>query len=163
MVRDLAIGASNSWCLSFDNLSRIPSWLSDTLCRMSTGGGFATRELFSDQEEILFEIQRPVILTSIEEIAPRSDLLDRCLVVSLPPPSRKTSAFRNRPCSGNLNEHAPAFWGLCLMPFRRPSRTMPWSLSRPCRAWPTSQFGSRLQSPDWDGLQGRFSVLTGTT
>lgn len=82
-ARDLMITANNSWCLSYDNLSHIPPWLSDALCRLSTGGGFATRELYTDQDEIIFDAQRPVLLTSIEDVATRSDLLDRCLVIWL--------------------------------------------------------------------------------
>ncbi len=82
--RDLMIGANNSWCLAYDNLSFVPAWLSDALCRLSTGGGFATRELYTDQDEIIFDAMRPVLLTSIEEVATRSDLLDRCLIVWLP-------------------------------------------------------------------------------
>jgi len=82
--RDLVIAANNSCCLAYDNLSHVPPWLSDALCRMSTGGGFATRELCTDQDEVIFQSQRPVLLTSIEEVATRSDLLDRCLVVWLP-------------------------------------------------------------------------------
>ena len=81
---DLMIAADNSWCLAYDNLSHVPPWLSDALCRLSTGGGFATRELYTDQDEVIFDSQRPVLLTSIEEVATRSDLLDRCLVVWLP-------------------------------------------------------------------------------
>jgi len=81
---DLMIAANNSRCLSFDNLSRVPSWLSDALCRLSTGGGYATRELYSNLDEVIFDLQRPVLLTSIEEVATRSDLLERCLIVSLP-------------------------------------------------------------------------------
>ncbi|MBI3465504.1 MAG: hypothetical protein HY000_20985 [Planctomycetes bacterium] len=82
--RDLMIAANNSWCLAYDNLSHVPPWLSDAVCRLSTGGGFATRELYTDQDEVIFDSQRPVLLTSIEEVATRSDLLDRCLFVSLP-------------------------------------------------------------------------------
>jgi hypothetical protein len=82
--RDLMIAANNAWWLAYDNLSRVPPWLSDAFCRLSTGGGFATRELFTDQEEVIFDSQRPVLLTGIEEVAKRSDLLDRCLVVWLP-------------------------------------------------------------------------------
>ncbi len=82
--RDLMIAANNSWCLAYDNLSHVPPWLSDAMCRLSTGGGFATRELYTDQDEIIFDSQRPVLLTSIEEVATRSDLLDRCLIVWLP-------------------------------------------------------------------------------
>jgi hypothetical protein len=65
-------------------LSHVPPWLSDALCRLSTGGGFATRELYTDQDEVIFDSQRPLLLTNIEEVATRSDLLDRCLIVWLP-------------------------------------------------------------------------------
>lgn len=82
--RDMMIAASNGWCVAFDNLSRIPMWLSDSLCRLATGGGFATRQLYADDEEILFDAQRPALFTGIEEVGTRPDLLDRALVISLP-------------------------------------------------------------------------------
>jgi hypothetical protein len=80
---DLAIAASNSQVVGYDNLSAIPRWLSDALCRLATGGGFATRELYTDSDEALFDFQRPVILTGIEELAVRGDLADRSLLVDL--------------------------------------------------------------------------------
>ena len=46
--RDLAIAAGNAWVLAFDNLSGIRDQLSDALCRLATGGGFATRMLYTD-------------------------------------------------------------------------------------------------------------------
>lgn len=82
--RDLMIGASNGWVLALDNLSRMQPWLSDGLCRLATGGGFAVRELYSDSDEVILEAQRPVILTGIEELATRGDLLDRALILYLP-------------------------------------------------------------------------------
>jgi hypothetical protein len=42
---DLMIAAQNGWILALDNLSHLPPWLSDALCRLATGTGFATREL----------------------------------------------------------------------------------------------------------------------
>jgi hypothetical protein len=84
-VRDLMIAAQNSWAVVFDNLSTLPPWLSDALCRLATGGGFATRELYSDADEVIFESERPIILTGIESVVTRADLLDRTLVVELPP------------------------------------------------------------------------------
>ena len=78
------IAASNGWIISFDNLSHVPSWLSDALCLLATGGGFSTRELYTDSEEVLFDAQRPVILNGIEELASRGDLLDRTIVLYLP-------------------------------------------------------------------------------
>jgi hypothetical protein len=84
-VRDVMIAATNSWMVAFDNLSELPPWLSDCLCRLSTGGGFSTRELYSDMDEMIFSAQRPALLNGIEEIVTRGDLLDRSLLLDLPP------------------------------------------------------------------------------
>ena len=83
-VRDLMIAAQNGWALVFDNLSRIREWTSDALCRMSTGGGFSTRELYSDTDEVILEATRPVMITGITELGDREDLLDRTIQVVLP-------------------------------------------------------------------------------
>ena len=83
--RDLMISANNSRLVCLDNLSRINPRLSDSLCCLSTGGGFATRRLFSDAQEALFVAQRPVLLTGIDDLAERGDLLDRSLILTLPP------------------------------------------------------------------------------
>lgn len=83
-TRDLVIAAKNAWIPAFDNLSHIPTVLSDDLCRLATGGGFGTRELYTDDEEVLFDAQRPIIVTGIEDLATRGDLLDRALLVELP-------------------------------------------------------------------------------
>ena len=84
-TRDLMIAATNGWILGLDNLSRLPTWLSDSICRLSTGGGFATRELYTDAEEVIFDAQRPVILNAIEDLATRGDLLSRAIILRLPP------------------------------------------------------------------------------
>ncbi len=81
---DLVIAANNSWLIAFDNLSTIPAWLSDALCRLATGGGLSKRTLYTESEETIFSLTRPAMLTSIEDVASRSDLLDRCLVAHLP-------------------------------------------------------------------------------
>lgn len=81
--RDLFIAAGNGHVLAFDNLSGLPASISDTLCRLATGGGFAVRQLYSDQEEVLFEAARPIILNGIEDIVTRSDLADRAIFVRL--------------------------------------------------------------------------------
>ena len=51
--RELFIAASNVHVLAFDNVSGLPPWLSDTLCRLTSGGAFSIRRLFTDQDEIL--------------------------------------------------------------------------------------------------------------
>jgi hypothetical protein len=82
--RDLMIAATNAWLVAFDNLSHIQPWLSDALCRLATGGGFSTRVLYTDEEERIFEAERPILLTGIEEVATRADLLDRLVIRQLP-------------------------------------------------------------------------------
>ena len=82
--RDVMIGALTSHVVALDNLSGLPAWLSDALCRIATGGGLATRTLYSDLDETLIDVSRPILLTGIEQPATRGDLLDRALVVSLP-------------------------------------------------------------------------------
>jgi len=81
---DLVIAARNSWTIGLDNLSSLPVWLSDALCRLATGGGLGTRQLYSDADESLFDVQRPVILNGITSLAERGDLQDRCIPITLP-------------------------------------------------------------------------------
>ncbi len=83
--RDLFIAASNGHVLAFDNVSGLPTWISDTLCRLATGGGFAVRQLYTDQDEVLFDAARPVILNGIEDIVTRPDLADRAVFLTLEP------------------------------------------------------------------------------
>ena len=93
--RDLFIAATNSHLLTFDNVSGLSSWISDTLCRLATGGGFAVRQLYTDQDEKIFNATRPVILNGIEDIVTRPDLADRGLFLQLQPipeASRRTEA-----------------------------------------------------------------------
>src|SRR5262249_30177683 len=77
--RDLVIAATNGWLIALDNLSHLPDWLSDGLCCLATGSGFATRELYTDADEAIFAARRPVVLNGIEEVATRGDLLDRAI------------------------------------------------------------------------------------
>jgi hypothetical protein len=84
-VRDIMIAATSGYVVALDNISRLQPWLSDALCRLSTGGGFSTRQLYTDGDEIIFDAMRPAILTGISTIATRGDLVDRAIVVTLPP------------------------------------------------------------------------------
>jgi len=111
--RDLVVAAMNCWALSFDNLSGVPAWLSDGLCRMSTGGGFGTRQLYGDFEEVVFEGQRPVILNGIGDLAARPDLADRSIAISLPPiPEDKR--FTEKDWNAKFEAVAPEIFGAIL-------------------------------------------------
>ena len=81
--QDMFISAQNSHVLAFDNVSNISTSVSDVLCRLATGGGFATRQLYSDSAETIFHASRPIILNGIEDIVSRSDLADRTIFLHL--------------------------------------------------------------------------------
>jgi hypothetical protein len=82
--RDLFIAANNQHVVALDNLSHLQPWLSDALCTIATGGGYSTRRLYTDTDEVNFQVIRPIILNGIEDIATRGDLMDRSIIVYLP-------------------------------------------------------------------------------
>ena len=83
-IRDLMIAATNCKVMSFDNVSHLPDWMPDALCRLSTGAAFSTRELYSDAEEVFLKAKRPVIINGIPDLASQADLLDRAILLHLP-------------------------------------------------------------------------------
>jgi hypothetical protein len=152
--RDLFIAANNGHLLAFDNVSGLPAWISDTLCRLATGGGFAARQLFTDQDEILFDAARPVILNGIEDIVTRPDLADRALFLTLEaipeerrlPEQELRAAFENeRPrILGALLDAAVT--GLRMLPTTRLER-LPrmadfalWATACETAIWPAGTF-----------------------
>ena len=93
--RDVYIAASHAHVLGLDNLSGVPDWLSDALCGLATGGGFATRSLYTDEDETLFAGARPILLNGIAAVGHRSDLRDRLLPVTLPEALEDRGALRS--------------------------------------------------------------------
>jgi hypothetical protein len=73
--RELMIAANNGYLLAFDNLSGLPA-CSDAL---ASGSSFAVRQLYTDDEEVLFEAARPILLNGIEDVISRPDLGDRAI------------------------------------------------------------------------------------
>jgi hypothetical protein len=85
--RDLFIAAHNSHVLAYDNISSLPPWLADSFCRIATGGGFATRELYENLEEVLLDAIRPLVLNGINDLVSRADLTDRAILLNLEHPT----------------------------------------------------------------------------
>jgi hypothetical protein len=82
-LRQVAAAALGRWVLSYDNLTHLTPEQQDLLCCVSTGAGYSHRTLYTDLEESFLEFRRPQILTGIDLVPTRSDLLDRCLIVRL--------------------------------------------------------------------------------
>ncbi|WP_394752802.1 hypothetical protein [Crenothrix sp.] len=83
-IDSLLVSACNNYMVVLDNLSGLSPELSDALCRLSTGGGIDKRQLYSDGEQFLIEIQRPVLINGIDDIATRPDLAERSIIINLP-------------------------------------------------------------------------------
>lgn len=82
-----AIMAQNNMVVALDNLSTLHTWLSDVLCRISTGSGYTTRALYENDQEIVFNARRPILINGIEDgIISQGDLLNRTMMVTLSPP-----------------------------------------------------------------------------
>ena len=82
--------------LNLDNVSSIPTWLSDALCRASGGGGLAKRALYTDKGEVLTRSVRSVILNGITAEPRRPDMLRRCVFFVVDPETKKVDPQRLR-------------------------------------------------------------------
>jgi hypothetical protein len=109
-LRDLFIAAKNSWVLAFDNLSYIRAETSDIFCQISTGGGYATRTLYANDEETLFSVKRPMLFNGIENVAVRGDLADRAIILSLLPIS-DAKRKSEEDFWTDVDKHLPAILG----------------------------------------------------
>jgi hypothetical protein len=138
--RDLFIAARNGHLLAFDNISGLPGWISDTLCRLATGGGFAVRQLYSDQDEVLFDAARPLILNGIEDMVTRPDLADRAIFLNLRAIPEETR-LPERALWAAFERDRPRLLGALLDGVAAGLRNLPQSGSSGCRAWLTSRSG----------------------
>jgi hypothetical protein len=75
--------AFNSWALCLDNVSTIPPWLSDTLCKAVTGDGIVDRALYTDDDVVVLSFRRVLAMTTIDAGALAGDLAERLLMLEL--------------------------------------------------------------------------------
>lgn len=85
-MREFAIHANHNYCVFLDNLSRLPEWLSDALCRLVTGEGYSERKLYTDEDEIIFKYKRAAAISGVNVVINRGDLFDRTLIFELQQP-----------------------------------------------------------------------------
>jgi hypothetical protein len=82
---DVLIMASNSYLIVLDNLEYLSNEMSNIFCRVATGGGISHRILYTDDDEKIYDISRPVIFNGIEELTERADFIERALILYLKP------------------------------------------------------------------------------
>lgn len=84
-VEDVWVGAMNCHLVSFENISHLSYEYQDALCVLATGGAHATRTLYTNQDETVLELRKPIILNGISVNVTAQDLLDRSIHIELPP------------------------------------------------------------------------------
>ena len=86
-----------------DNLSTLPAWLSDSLCRLATGAGFVKGKLYTDDDDMAYDLKSVTGFSSVSQIIWKPDLLNRNLIFELGrfpkdqqiPESKLIKAFAN--------------------------------------------------------------------
>jgi len=157
----LAAVAMSRHVLAFDNLSHVPEWLSDALSSLATGAGWGGRKRYTDHDVSEVEAKRPVIFNGITEVATRSDLLDRCLVVTLQPIA-EDDRREEKDLWRDVSSIAPDTLGALLTAVSAALRHRsdvkgPWPRMADFAAWVTAaEHGDALP---WE--QGRFREVYG--
>lgn len=82
-INDFVVSALRHWFLPLDNLSVLPEWMSDSICRACTGDGISKRELYTDCDEVIFNFRRIIGINGISLVVDRPDLLDRAILLEL--------------------------------------------------------------------------------
>jgi hypothetical protein len=82
--QDVWVGAYNCHLVSFENISFLPPSLQDLLCVLATGGAHAARTLYTNKEETIIQLCKPIVINGIVVNVTAQDLLDRCLHIELP-------------------------------------------------------------------------------
>lgn len=82
-VREFVQVADQHAFLFFDNVSGISTKVSDALARASTGGSFSTRGLYTNNDRVVYQIQKPIALNGINQVVMKPDLLDRSILIKM--------------------------------------------------------------------------------
>ena len=84
-AEDWVTAVNASWVVGLDNLSgSVPQWLSDSMCRASTGDGDVRRALFTNSDVSVIAFRRVVMFNGIDVVITQGDLADRVLHARLP-------------------------------------------------------------------------------
>jgi hypothetical protein len=75
--------AYHNHVIYYDNLKYIPNWFSDEVCKIVTGVGSTKRKLYSDDEDIVYELKRCLGVNGINISLTEPDALDRSILIEL--------------------------------------------------------------------------------
>ena len=64
----------------YDNIKHLPPWFSDEACKAITGVGSSKRRLYSDDEDIIYDYKRCIMISGINNSLTEPDALDRSIL-----------------------------------------------------------------------------------
>jgi hypothetical protein len=83
-IEDVFTCAGNNHMVAYENLSYLPAKIQDAFCTIATGGGSGGRALFTNGDEYLIEVKRPIIINGIPSLITAQDLTERSIHLELP-------------------------------------------------------------------------------
>jgi hypothetical protein len=98
----------------FDNMSRMPEWLSNALCRAATGTAGLKRELYTNDDDIIYQYKRAIGFNGIALAANRADLLDRSFIVEIESVTDETRRTLEDDIMPELERIKPQLFGFIL-------------------------------------------------
>ena len=81
---DFIINLAHNYYNAYDNVRKIPQWLSNDICAATTGAGFSMRTLYTTAEETYLKFKRCFALSSIGASLTEDDALERCISIKHP-------------------------------------------------------------------------------
>lgn len=83
-IEDIYVTAGMNWLVSYENISYLSQQTQDAFCILATGGGFAKRKFYTDFDESVLVVKRPIILNGISASVTAQDLIDRTISIETP-------------------------------------------------------------------------------
>src|SRR3990167_170319 len=111
--RDLIAYANGHHLLCFDNNSYIDNELSGHLCRLASGSSISFRQLYTNADEVVYKLARPMLINGISNNIHRGDLLERTMTVKLQSVSDKARRTETEIFSAFENDLPFILGGLC--------------------------------------------------
>lgn len=93
--REFAQQLYHNYLVLYDNVKSVPDWFSDEVCKAITGGGISKRQLFTDDEDVVYDYKGCVIINGINIALTEPDALDRSIMLEykrLPEDKRRSES-----------------------------------------------------------------------
>jgi len=83
-VEDIFVAAGQNHVVAYENVSHLAGPMQDALAILSTGGGYAKRQLFTNDDEHIINVRRPWMINGISIAVTQQDLVDRVISIECP-------------------------------------------------------------------------------